>query len=128
MSKLNFLNAIINSDHLLHTMILDENTLDIHYDFRNSFSNLSVVTLNFNTYFVENLILSFQNPTKSNIKISVELRKGEQNFVYRKGAKILPSSQTVKMPLGEMNPYTSSINIVIFNSHTKGNIQVAHLV
>lgn len=128
MSKLNFLNATINSDNLLHPMILDENTLDIHYDFTNSLSDLSTVKLSFNTYFSENLTLSFRNPTTSDITILVELRKGEQNFVYRKGIKIIPSEQTVIMPLGEMNPYTSSINIVISNSHTKGTIQLTHLI
>ena len=128
MSKLNFLNAIINSDSLSHPMILDENTLAIHYDFTNSISDISIVKLSFDTYFSENLTLSFKNPTQSDIKLLVELRKGEQNFVYRKGIKMIPSRQIVIMPLGEMNPYTSSINIAIYNSHTKGKIQLTHLI
>jgi len=128
MSKLNFLNAIINSDSLSHQMILDENTLAINYDFTNSISDISIVKLSFDTYFSENLTLSFKNPTQSDIKLLVELRKGEQNFVYRKGIKMIPSRQIVIIPLGEMNPYTSSINIAIYNSHTKGKIQLTHLI
>lgn len=118
MGKLNFKECDMIYDSSLINLDIFDNKIVIKYNFNNFTKDFTTLKIILNTIFIQNLALVFKS--KKELYLKLNIRKGEQSFIYRDiGFNIIDS---IIIPLEELNPYTSSIDIVILNSHTSGTI------
>ncbi len=120
MGKLNFKDCNIKYNQTLIHLEIDDNIVIINYDFTNTKREDSIIRFILNTSFIKNQLLKFE--TKDDITLSLDLRKGEQNFIY--SSITFNIIDSILIPLNEINPYTSSIDLKLFNNSKFGTIKI----
>lgn len=124
MGKLNFKECNVIYDLSILHLETSHNKIKINYNFTKSLEENIIIKIFLNTVFIQNLLLSFSS--KEKLSLNLELRKGEQNFVYRNIKVNLIG--TTSIPLEEINPYTSSIYLIISNNHKSGSIIIEKIM
>ncbi|MDO4282866.1 MAG: hypothetical protein Q4D02_04440 [Clostridia bacterium] len=120
MGKLNLRECKLLYDPSTISLKVSDSNIEVNFDFRDNSKENSILKIILNTIFIQNLSLQFQSTIDT--FLILELRKGEQNFVYHKLK--FNAAQNITIPLQEMNPYTSSINIIILNNHHRGTLTI----
>lgn len=120
MGKLYFNKCKIDYDTSIIQLDKTDNTLTLNYDFINCNSRNSTITVHINTSFIQNLSLLFSSSEE--VYINLTIKKGEQNIKYY-NLKFNIIDKII-IPLKELNPYTSCIEITILNNSKKGQLKI----
>lgn len=120
MGKLNFNECEILYNSTIISLEIFHDKVIIKYDFNDFTENYTKIKFVLNAVFIQNLALTFES--KEDICLKLEIRKGEQNFIYRN--IIFNIIDSIIIPLEEFNPYTSSIDLIIPNNHKSGLITI----
>lgn len=120
MGKLNFRDCNIKYNESLIKLEIKDNIIIINYDFTNTKREYSIIRFIINTSFIKNQLFKFES--KDEITLKLDLRKGEQNFIY--SSITFNIIDNIIIPLNEINPYTSSIDLKLFNNNKFGTIKV----